>query len=110
MFCTVGFDRFLGVFQLIVVVMYPFAWVCAIQSTITFKEALTATGILVIFLKLDETVSGILDLGILKREIGELVHTIDNPLLPGYRETIMNMTLMVYTCLSFFYVWVVALE
>jgi len=110
MFCTTGTDRILGAFQLIVVLLYPFAWVCAIQSSSTFKEALTATGILAMFLKLDETVSSILDLGLLKREIGALVHTIENPLPPGYRETIMNVTLMLYTCLGFFYVWVVALD
>jgi len=109
LFCTTGSDRILGIFQLIVVVLYPFAWVCAIQDSSTFKEALTATGILAMFLKLDETVSSILDLGLLKREIGQLVHTIENPLPPGYRETIMNIALMLYTLLSFFYVWIVAL-
>jgi len=110
MFCTMGYDRLLGMFQLIVVMLYPFAWVCAIQASSTFKEALTATGILAMFLKLDETVSSILDLGLLKREIGQLVHTIENPLPPGYRETIMNISLMLYTCLGFFYVWIVALD
>jgi len=109
-FCTMGTDRLLGTFQLIVVILYPFAWVCAIQNSENFKQALTATGILAMFLKLDETVSSILDLGLLKREIGELVHTIDNPLPHGCRETIMNIALMLYTCLSFFYIWVVALD
>jgi len=109
-FCTSGTDRILGGFQLIVVLLYPFAWVCAIQESANFKEALTSTGILAMFLKLDETVSSILDLGLLKREIGQLVHTIENPLPPGYRETIMNIALMTYTILSFFYIWVVALD
>jgi len=109
-FCTSGTDRILGGFQLIVVLLYPFAWVCAIQASETFKAALTSTGILAMFLKLDETVSSILDLGLLKREIGQLVHTIENPLPPGYRETIMNIVLMTYTVLSFFYIWVVALD
>merc|ERR550534_380331 len=109
-FCTMGTDRILGGFQLIVVILYPFAFVCAIQSSSTFKEALTSTGILAMFLKLDETVSSILDLGLLKREIGQLVHTIENPLPPGIRETIMNIALMTYTILSFFYIWVVALD
>jgi len=109
-FCTTGTDRILGGFQLIVVLLYPFAWVCAIQASTSFKEALTATGILAMFLKLDETVSSILDLGLLKREIGQLVHTIENPLPAGYRETIMNISLMTYTCLSFVYVWIVALD
>jgi len=110
MFCTTGWDRLLGIFQLIVVLLYPFAYVCAIQASTDFKGALTSTGILAMFLKLDETVSSILDLGLLKREIGQLVHTIENPLPPGYRETIMNISLMLYTCLSFFYVWIVALD
>jgi len=109
-FCTCGCDRLLGVFQLIVVISYPFAWVCAIQSSSTFKEALTATGILAMFLKLDETVSSVLELGLLKREIGDIVHTINNPLPPGFREAIMNISLMVYTCGSFFYVWYVSLD
>merc|ERR1719233_1283982 len=110
LFCTMGTDRILGGFQLIVVLLYPFAWVCAIQESANFKEALTSTGILAMFLKLDETVSSILDLGLLKREIGELVHTIENPLPDGCRETIMNIALMLYTCLSFFYIWVVTLD
>jgi len=109
-FCTEGSDRLLGGCQLVVVLTYPFAWVCAIQSSATFKDALTATGILAMFLRLDETISSILDLGLLKREIGELVHTIENPLAPGVRETIMNIALMTYTCVTFFYVWVVALD
>jgi len=110
MFCTKGSDRILGAFQLIVVLMYPLAWVCAIQVSTDFKEALTATGILAMFLKLDETVSSILELGLLKREIGELVHTIQNPLPPGYRETIMNISQLLYTCITFIYVWVVTLD
>jgi len=110
LFCTTGTDRILGGFQMIVVILYPFAYVCAIQSSTTFKEALTSTGILAMFLKLDETASSILDLGLLKREIGQLVHTIENPLPAGYRETIMNIVQMTYTCLSFFYIWVVALD
>jgi len=110
MFCTKGSDRILGVFQLIVVLMYPLAWVCAIQVSTDFKEALTATGILAMFLKLDETVSSILELGLLKREIGDLVHTIPNPLPSGYRETIMNVCQMLYTCITFIYIWVVTLD
>jgi hypothetical protein len=110
LFCTTGTDRILGGFQFVVVTLYPFAWVCAIQSSTDYKQALTSTGILAMFLKLDETVSSILDLGLLKREIGQLVHTIKNPLPAGHRETIMNTTLMIYTCLSFCYVWIVALN
>jgi len=109
-FCTSGYDRMLGVFQLIVVLSYPFAWVCAIQSSSTFMEALTATGILAMFLKLDETVSSVLELGLLKREIGDIVHTINNPLPPGVREAIMNISLIVYTCGTFLYIWYVSLD
>jgi len=107
--CTKGCDRVLGTFQLLVVMAYPFAFVCAIVDSEDFKGALTATGILAMFLKLDETLSSILDLGLLKREIGELVHTINNPLASGVRETIMNFAIMTYTCGTFFYVWIVAL-
>jgi len=109
-FCTFGTDRILGMLQLLVVLIYPFAWVCAIHSSETFKQALTSTGILAMFLRLDETLSSVLDLGLLKREIGELVHTIENPLPAGYRETLMNITLMLYTCLSFVYIWAVTLS
>jgi len=103
-------DKILGAFQLIVVVLYPSAYVSAIQSSSNFKEALTSTGILAMFLKLDETVTSVLDLGLMKREVGALVHSVKNPLPKGYRETVMNIVLMLYTCISFFYVWVVALD
>jgi len=110
LFCTHGSDRILGGFQLIIVLACPFAFVCVIQSSENFKEALTFTGILAMFIKLDEIVSSVLDLGLLKREIGELVHTIENPFPPGVRELIMNGALMTYTCATFFYVWYIALD
>jgi len=108
--CTSGYMRILGFFHLFLVTMYPIVWVSTIRRTKTFTEALTQTGIMALFMQLDEHISSVMDLGIMKREVGEIVHTINNPLKPGLRETIMISILMVYTLVTFFYVWFTVLD
>jgi len=108
--CTYCPDKLLGLFQLIIVLTYPLAWVAAISDSETIKEALGSTGILAIFLKLDDVVCSLLELGVMKREIGALVYTIENPLPPGRRETIMNLSIFTYAIGYWLYVWWVAMD
>jgi len=108
--CMSGYMRILGFFHLFLVTMYPIVWVSTIKRTKTFTQALTQTGIMALFMQLDEHISSVMDLGIMKREIGEMVHTINNPLKPGLRETIMISILMAYTLITFFYVWFTVLD
>jgi len=108
--CTSGYTRILGIFHLILVMLYPLVWVSTIKRTKTFTQSLTQTGIMALFMQLDEHISSVMDLGIMKREIGELVHTINNPLKLGLRETIMIAVIVAYTLITFLYVWFMLLD